>query len=138
VQCGHRLLTFRRSYLSRAAEFLRGAKCIGFGGHVSAADNDIFSNRDGGLETCARRELSEELAFSAPDSRETRVSYAGASLFRNAPLECLGVLNDDSSEVGRRHLATVHRAWINDWSIAEALEKGEPSLRTLKWIECIV
>ena len=135
VQCGHRLLSFRRSYLSRAAEFLRGARCIGFGGHVSAADIDIFSNHDSGLENCARRELSEELALSRPDSRERRVSYAGTSLFRNAPLECLGVLNDDSSEVGRRHLGTVYRAWISDWSIAEALEKGEPSLRTLTWID---
>jgi hypothetical protein len=43
VQCGQRLLFFRRSYLSRAAEFLRGSKCIGFGGHVSAADADILS-----------------------------------------------------------------------------------------------
>ena len=38
VQCGQRLLFFKRSYLSRAAEFLRGSKCIGFGGHVSAAE----------------------------------------------------------------------------------------------------
>ena len=135
VQCGHRLLSFRRSYLSRAAEFLRGAKCIGFGGHVSAADNDIFSNRDGGLETCARRELSEELALGTMSAGNARVSYAGASLFRDAPLECLGVLNDDSSEVGRRHLAVVYRLWLNDWSVAELLEKGESSLKTLTWID---
>ena len=42
VQCGQRLLFFKRSYLSRAAEFLRGSKCIGFGGHVSAAGCEIF------------------------------------------------------------------------------------------------
>jgi len=57
VQCGQRLLFFKRSYLSRAAEFLRGSKCIGFGGHVSAADLDILSRDDFGLSSCARREL---------------------------------------------------------------------------------
>jgi hypothetical protein len=61
VQCGQRLLFFKRSYISRAAEFLRGSKCIGFGGHVSAADKDILSHSDHGLSYCARRELSEEL-----------------------------------------------------------------------------
>ena len=61
VQCGQRLLFFKRSYLSRAAEFLRGSKCVGFGGHVSAADMDILSHSDHGLSFCARRELSEEL-----------------------------------------------------------------------------
>jgi hypothetical protein len=50
VQCGQKLLFFRRSYLSRAAEFLRGSKCIGFGGHVSAADVHILSLCDRGLE----------------------------------------------------------------------------------------
>jgi HB1, ASXL, restriction endonuclease HTH domain len=37
VQCGQRLLFFKRSYLSRAAEFLRGSKCIGFGGWLELA-----------------------------------------------------------------------------------------------------
>lgn len=135
VQCGHRLLSFRRSFLSRAAEFLRGAKCIGFGGHVSAADNDIFSSIDRGLETCARRELSEELAFGLVKARKVSLSYASASLFRGAPLECLGVLNDNSSEVGRRHLAVVYRAWITDWQIGQSIEKGKSSLKTLNWID---
>jgi len=139
VQCGHRLLSFRRSYLSRAAEFLRGAKCIGFGGHVSAADNDIFSRTNGGLETCARRELSEELdvgsANISDEAHRAKRSYTSASLFRSAPMECLGVLNDDSSEVGRRHLAVVYRVWLTDWLVAQSLKKGEPSLRTLNWID---
>jgi predicted NUDIX family phosphoesterase len=135
VQCGHRLLSFRRSFISRAAEFLRGAKCLGFGGHVSAADNDIFSSADYGLETCARRELSEELALRYGAEQEMTRFYASTSLFRGAPLECLGVLNDDSSEVGRRHLAVVYRAWITDWKIGQLLEKGESSVNTLNWID---
>lgn len=136
VQCGHRLLSFRRSYLSRAAEFLRGAKCIGFGGHVSAADNDMFSGADRGIEACARRELSEELSFeTANTAKRTKLHDASVEFFRKAPMECLGVLNDDSSEVGRRHLAVVYRVWLDDWNEAKRLEKGESSLRTLSWID---
>jgi len=148
VQCGQRLLFFRRSYLSRAAEFLRGSKCIGFGGHVSAADADILSHEDHGLSACARRELQEELhlADASPDliKSNSKVSPAflprtpnheTVSLFQSVPLERLGILNDDSSEVGRRHVATVYRAWLPDWDIARRLQKGDSSIRGLGWID---
>jgi predicted NUDIX family phosphoesterase len=151
VQCGQRLLFFRRSYLSRAAEFLRGSRCIGFGGHVSAADADIFSLSDYGLAACARRELIEELHLSdeggADQTRrpvEERPSSGSAAripnlptmrFFYSIPLECLGVLNDDSSENGRRHLAIIHRAWLPDWTAARRLQKGESSIKGLGWID---
>jgi predicted NUDIX family phosphoesterase len=141
VQCGQRLLFFKRSYLSRAAEFLRGSKCIGFGGHVSAADMDMLSHSDHGLSACARRELSEELSLAhktgrgamkdgpPPPSRET------LKLFQGVPLERLAVLNDDSSEVGRRHVAVVYRAWLSDWSQARQLQKGDSSIKGIGWID---
>jgi predicted NUDIX family phosphoesterase len=122
VQCGQRLLFFKRSYLSRAAEFLRGSKCIGFGGHVSAADLDILSRGDYGLAACARRELAEELHLpDTPNSKRVPASTATidyrnkatVNLFESASLERLGILNDDSSEVGRRHVAVVYRAWLS-------------------------
>lgn len=140
IQCSHHLLYFRRSYLSRAAEFLRGSKCIGFGGHVSLADNDILSGNDKGLMTCARRELAEELFLPnkngqyVPD-RTKQAGRATVQLFRDIPLECLGVLNDDSSEVGRRHVAVVYRAWLADWGIAQKLEKGDSSIKGLNWLD---
>lgn len=150
VQCGQRLLFFKRSYLSRAAEFLRGSKCIGFGGHVSAADADILSMDDRGLSACARRELMEELhlpslsqGLQAPavetsptsttlprtPSRET------IRLFQSVPLEQLGILNDDSSEVGRRHVAVVYRAWLPDWDHVRRIQKGDSSIKGLGWID---
>jgi predicted NUDIX family phosphoesterase len=139
VQCGHRLLSFRRSYISRAAEFLRGARCVGFGGHVTEADNDLFSPLDLGLDNCARRELGEELTVqrdnaSGQSVENIRVSGA-VDLFRLAPIECLGILNDDSSEVGRRHVAIVYRLWLDDWQIARSIEKAEASLRSLSWLD---
>jgi predicted NUDIX family phosphoesterase len=151
VQCGQRLLFFKRSYLSRTAEFLRGSRCVGFGGHVSAADADILSISDRGLAACALRELSEELHLpdtsfgSAEHNYETGPQAGGAlpsvpnratiRLFRDASLERLGVLNDDSSEVGRRHVAVVFRVWLPDWSIARRLQKGDSSIKGLGWID---
>jgi predicted NUDIX family phosphoesterase len=144
VQCGQRLLFFKRSYLSRAAEFLRGSKCIGFGGHVSAADLDILSRRDYGLSSCARRELAEELYL--PDSIQRgrtqklaaeidHPNKATIQLFQSAPLERLGILNDDSSEVGRRHVAIVYRAWLPDWNAVRKMQKGDASIKGVGWID---
>jgi predicted NUDIX family phosphoesterase len=150
VQCGQRLLFFRRSYLSRAAEFLRGSKCIGFGGHVSAADADILSLGDRGLEACARRELIEELHFPIAERENSGAqahltestsalpripSRPTVRLFQTVPLERLGILNDDSSEVGRRHVAVVYRAWLQDWNTIRLLQKGDSSIKGLGWID---
>jgi predicted NUDIX family phosphoesterase len=142
VQCGQRLLFFKRSYLSRAAEFLRGSKCIGFGGHVSAADLDMLSRADFGLSACGRRELAEELFLPELPRRKRKASTesgltdkATVDLFQSVPLECLGVLNDDSSEVGRRHVAVVYRAWLSDWNAAKNLQKGDSSIKGLGWID---
>jgi predicted NUDIX family phosphoesterase/adenylate kinase family enzyme len=142
VQCGQRLLFFKRSYLSRAAEFLRGSKCIGFGGHVSAADLDMLSRSDFGLAACGRRELAEELFLPDLSRRKRKLSTEASptdkttiDLFQSVPLECLGVLNDDSSEVGRRHVAVVYRAWLPDWNAAKKLQKGDSSIKGLGWID---
>jgi predicted NUDIX family phosphoesterase len=141
VQCEQRLLFFKRSYLSRAAEFLRGSKCIGFGGHVSAADKDILSHADHGLSWCARRELSEELRIPDRARASKKLERSRDSdqltlrLFQNVPLERLAVLNDDSSEVGRRHVAVVYRAWLSDWDQVRRLQKGDSSIKGLGWID---
>jgi predicted NUDIX family phosphoesterase len=138
VQCGHHVLSFERSHLSRAAEFLRGSKCIGFGGHVSAADLTIFSEFDHGLSECARREVSEELSVyrtRADVKSRSSTQNLTQKLVRESPLELIGVLNDDSSEVGRRHVAVVYRLWISNWDDARRLRKGESSIRSLEWID---
>jgi predicted NUDIX family phosphoesterase/adenylate kinase family enzyme len=142
VQCGQRLLFFKRSYLSRAAEFLRGSKCIGFGGHVSAADMDMLSRADHGLSWCARRELSEELRLpnrqrlaSSDDEISQDPDHQTLKLFQSVPLERLAILNDDSSEVGRRHVAVVYRAWLSDWDQVRRVQKGDSSIKGVGWID---
>ena len=60
---------------------------IGIGGHISSVDNsENEPYRDG-----MRRELEEEVMIDTPYSER-----------------CVGLINDDESEVGKVHLGVVH------------------------------
>jgi predicted NUDIX family phosphoesterase len=68
---------------------LHRKRSIGIGGHISAAD---VAGGDGDVyRTGMRRELAEEVAIDTP--------------FRE---HCVGLINDDETEVGRVHLGVVH------------------------------
>lgn len=70
---------------------LRRKKSVGIGGHISTCDADA----DGGKASYRegmRRELDEEVVIDTP--------YTG---------RCVGLINDDETEVGRVHLGVVHR-----------------------------
>jgi predicted NUDIX family phosphoesterase len=124
IQHQSKVLSFRRGLYNRAASFLRGAQCVGFGGHVTNEDFDLFSANDLGIRQNAAREIHEELMLT---SGRPRIS---ASDF-----EYLGTLNDDSSDVGVRHLAVVLRYWVSDWSEWKNVSKGEVSINRLRWID---
>ncbi|MGL4942052.1 MAG: phosphoesterase [Thermoguttaceae bacterium] len=67
---------------------LHSKRSVGIGGHISSVDGtsgDVY--RDG-----MRRELEEEVEIT--------------SSYRE---QCVGLINDDSTEVGRVHLGIVHR-----------------------------
>lgn len=67
---------------------LHARRSVGVGGHISSEDGDV-----GGVayEAGMRRELAEEVATAA---------VTGESL--------IGLINDDSNDVGRVHLGLVH------------------------------
>jgi len=73
-------------------DFLKGAHCIGFGGHVTESDLTLFNAADFGLVDSAVRELSEELSLPLTDRERLR---------RHEGLTIIGLINDDSSAVGR-------------------------------------
>ena len=59
------VLTYRRGLYSAAPEMLRGARCLGFGGHIQGQDaHSLFGQLDGGVYMASTREIAEELGGS--------------------------------------------------------------------------
>jgi predicted NUDIX family phosphoesterase len=78
---------------------LHSKRSIGIGGHISSVD----AENDGAFDPYAegmRRELEEEVAINTP--------------YRDA---CVGLINDDETEVGRVHLGVVHIFDVSEPSI---------------------
>lgn len=127
VTHGAKVLSFRRGTFNRAAAFLRGSLCIGFGGHVSEDDVTIFSYADAGIVANAVREIREEIDL-AP---------SGARGIEPEDVQIVGLINDDSSEVGRRHVGIVMRYEVKNWATWERVERGEASINQLSWIDAL-
>jgi predicted NUDIX family phosphoesterase len=66
---------------------LHAKRSIGIGGHISSDDSAEINAYDEGL----RRELAEEVEIDTP--------------YRES---CVGLINDDETEVGKVHLGVVH------------------------------
>ncbi|NEW89774.1 DNA mismatch repair protein MutT [Rhodopseudomonas sp. WA056] len=126
IQHQSKILSFRRGLYNRAASFLRGAHCVGFGGHVTDDDRTLFSVNDLGIRQNAAREIGEELLL--PSGRPNIDPHA---------LEYLGIINDNSSDVGVRHFAVVMRYWVEDWSNWRRVSRGEASINRLRWLDTI-
>lgn len=126
VTSNGRVLSFKRGSHNRTEAFLRGSQCIGFGGHVADRDLDLFSASDGdfGLARSAARELSEELRLARRDKERLTAGKLTPG----------GTLNDDSSEVGRRHFAFVFRYEVSRDPTWCKPERGEKSVTQLRWI----
>ncbi|MGE0605652.1 MAG: phosphoesterase [Pirellulales bacterium] len=69
---------------------LRSKRSIGIGGHISSVDAGPAGSGDPYAEGM-RRELEEEVTIDTP--------------YKN---QCVGLINDDESAVGRVHLGVVH------------------------------
>lgn len=86
-RCGERLFHYKRGKKQGEGR-LRSKRSVGIGGHISADD------RNGGespyLEGM-RREIEEEVELAATCTQQ-----------------CVGLINDDETEVGRVHLGIVH------------------------------
>lgn len=120
-----RVLAFKRGSYNRVEDFLRGAHCIGFGGHVSKADVDLFSLSDMGVVQSATRELVEELRMPAKDIERLKVGKG---------LKLVGLLNDDSSLVGQRHFAFLFTYEVSGDPAWTKPERGEKSITQLRWL----
>ena len=126
VKNGKKLLAFKRGNYTRADRFLRGFRCVGFGGHVTESDLTFFNQSDLGVRDSAVRELLEEIHL--PDVDKKR-------LFSGEGPKLIGALNDDSSAVGRRHFAFVFEYELATSSEDSTLRKGEKAVIDLRWID---
>src|SRR5262249_35192985 len=110
------VLCYERGAYSAVQNELVGRKSIGFGGHISETDYDLFSIDTLGVFANARRELWEELSLppSAVDY-EPRI---------------IGLINDNSTAEGNRHLAIAMM-----YQCAEHVDpvKSELEIRNLHW-----
>jgi len=70
---------------------LHSKRSVGIGGHISSIDADGGANNGTPYEEGMRRELEEEVRI---DTEYTA--------------QCVGLINDDETEVGRVHLGVVH------------------------------
>lgn len=119
VRQGDRLLSFTRGSFNRAASFLRGSRCVGFGGHIAEDDLSIFSTDDMGVRGGVIRELAEEIGLKEFNASTDRLQYRA-------------LINDDSSPDGRRHLGIVFEYTAPKSFIAR---RGEASINQLTWID---
>ncbi len=125
VTRGRDLLAFKRGAFNRVEHFLRGSHCVGFGGHVTAGDLNLLSQGDAGLSRGAARELAEELKLPPRDAQ--RVANGEG-------LEVIGLLNDDSSAVGRRHFAVVFQYEVSNAPEWDTPTRGEKAVTQLRWL----
>ncbi len=121
-----RILSFRRGNYNRVEDFLRGARCIGFGGHVSAVDRTLFGQSTYGVVEAAARELREELDL--PDTDRRRLERAEG-------ISVVGVLNDDATATGRRHFAVILRYTVANAAEWAAPRRNEQSITELRWLD---
>ena len=121
-----RILAFKRGSYNRVADFLRGCQCLGFGGHVSYSDFNTFDLENMGAVNCAVRELMEEIKLPLADAN---------SLAYLEGVNIVGLLNDDSSENGRRHLAVIMQYEVKDASAWENVKRREMSINQLRWLD---
>jgi len=96
--CNGKILRYRRGKGGQETR-LHGLYSVGIGGHISDEDHGLFSTGVG-YEEGMRRELIEEVDVENV----------------NAP--AVGLINDDSTEVGLVHLGVVHVMHVPDESVA--------------------
>lgn len=104
---------------STLGRYFYDAYSIAFGGHVAWTDRRLWTWRspDFGYWNSVAREVNEEIGLVVEDPT------------REAPI--VGVINDDSTDLGSKHFAFVH---LLELPISE-VKKAERTIRTPKWVE---
>jgi predicted NUDIX family phosphoesterase len=112
LACGERILSYVRGRESDEGR-LHSMRSIGFGGHIEPSDESLFASPLEIYRKAAEREVLEEVNLQTTYTESV-----------------VGLINDDSNEVGRVHLGIVHI-----WSLAEPLVvKRERQITALRFL----
>lgn len=120
---GGRLLTYRRGVFNTAADELQGMRSIGFGGHVSDEDLNLFDTSGHGIFENARRELREELLFNTREAEQ---------LERPDSFKLLCGINTYETIEAQKHLAIVIVYFCSKSFVPQ---KNELSINDLRWTD---
>lgn len=115
------ILTYRRGVFTNAADELQGKRSIGFGGHVTDQDLNLFDNAGLGIVENARRELNEELLFERDELNQ---------LDKPENFSFLCGINTYETTEAKKHIAV---AVIYFCSSAFRPAKNEMSINDLRW-----
>lgn len=95
IVAGRQILRYRRGK-SSGEQRLVAKYSIGIGGHMNDQDEGLFALDHQAYLAGVQREIDEEIQISAPRSHRI-----------------VGLINDDSTEVGQVHLGVVHVIELN-------------------------
>ena len=98
ITCNGKILRYRRGRGGQETR-LHGLYSVGIGGHISEEDHGLFSSRVG-YQDGMRREIMEEVAVD--QVKEVAV----------------GLINDDSTDVGQVHFGVVHIMYAANETVA--------------------
>jgi predicted NUDIX family phosphoesterase len=118
-----KLLVYRRGQFTTTSSELKGQRSVGFGGHVSDTDFDLFNRGGEAFRNNAARELKEELFLDA--YYRERNEAVGRS-------QILGYINVDDSQDALHHIAVLVAFHHSDPTIPK---KGELSINQLAWLD---
>lgn len=118
------LLRFTRGVITNIGQYIHGEYSIGFGGHVEERDTEPLFQSDCGYQNSILRELKQEINIdikNLPNHRFTTI----------------GVLNDDSTELGAHHFAFVHLLELLELPSKDMgfFRKGEKSINNPQLVE---
>lgn len=86
---------------------------IGIGGHINDADEGLFAFNEDAYRVAVEREITEELRLEGGFTDRV-----------------VGLINDDSNEVGQVHLGVVHRVELE----SDQVKPGEAAIARLEFV----
>lgn len=130
-----KVLSYSRGAPGEQDDLLKGKRAVGVGGHANASDLSMF--RDPGdvsgliaaLRSCASREILEELEIE-----DRWLSNEAAHAETSDRLNVVGLINDESSEMGLKRLAVVFEFEAPQTPAWNSVESAESEIRSVAWI----